>query len=88
MIAAQAPDAPLIGIDAILWSVEYQQLMFSDGKYFDEHKATLTLDGGSTIAIKVDVIIRREPADSGKKALGIPPPVKTPGDEFSRHRLA
>lgn len=70
----------LLGVSA--WSAEYQKLTFSDGKtrtgYFDERKATLTLDDGSTIAVKVDDIIRREPVSPAKKPLDIPPPVKAP----------
>jgi hypothetical protein len=67
------------------WSAEYQKLTFSDGSvktgYFDERKATLTLDDGSTIAVKVDDIIRREPAVATKgKPLVIPPPPE-PGRE-------
>lgn len=75
----------LILLGASVWSAEYQKLTFSDGKvktgYFDEQKATLTLDDGSTIAIKVDDIIRREPVSPAKKPLDIPPPVKAPDDE-------
>jgi hypothetical protein len=77
----------LILVGTVLWSAEYQKLTFSDGTvkvgYFDERKATLTLDDGSTIAIKVDDVIRREPASPAKKPLVIPPPVKNPTEEKS-----
>lgn len=59
------------------WSVEYQRLTFSDGSvktgYFDERKGTLTLDDGSTIAVRLDDIIRRETVSPEGKKLHIPP---------------
>lgn len=67
------------------WSAEYQKLTFSDGRtktgYLDERKGSLTLDDGSTIAIRMDDIIRREPATPAGKSLEIPVPVRPPEEK-------
>ena len=64
------------------YAAEYQQLTFSDGSvkigWFDERRATLTLGDGSTIAVKVDDIVRRETVSPERKPLDIPPPVRPP----------
>lgn len=65
-----------------VWSAEYQRLTFSDGSvkvgWFDERRATLTLADGSTIAVKIDDIVRREAVSPERKPVDIQPPVRPP----------
>ncbi|HEX3134204.1 MAG TPA: hypothetical protein VHX44_11560 [Planctomycetota bacterium] len=75
----------LVVLGTGLWCDDYQKLTFSDGKvlvgYFNERTGTVTLDDGKTVAVKVDDIIRREPAVREKEKLKIPPPVQAPTDD-------
>lgn len=72
----------LLSLPIAAWAVEYQRLTFSDGSvktgYFDEQKGTLTLTDGSTIAVRIDDIVRRETVTPDSKKIDIPPVPKPP----------
>lgn len=67
------------------WSAEHQRLTFSDGTvktgWFDERKGTLTLADGSTIAVAIERVVKRETVPPDPPTLPIPPPVVPPADD-------
>ncbi len=70
---------------SVMWSVEHERLTFRDGStktgYFDECRGSLTLDNGSTIAIRADDIARREVLAPTQKSLDNPLPMTPPAPE-------